>query len=116
MTVYRNLVDSAQAIVLAVRKIEVDCEMPSNRVSLSISLFFLVLFGGPVVLGCAPDYPLLFQLFYFNVPSLFPTLLLPFRAYKAARLDNLPISAISSILVSMPYTHYFLSNAFPRTR
>jgi hypothetical protein len=33
MTVYRNLVDSAQAIVLAMRKIAIDCETPSNRVS-----------------------------------------------------------------------------------
>jgi hypothetical protein len=33
MTVYRNLVNSAQAIVLAVRKIGIDCETPSNRVS-----------------------------------------------------------------------------------
>ncbi|KZP09516.1 G-protein alpha subunit [Athelia psychrophila] len=31
MTVYRNLVDSAQAIILAMRKIGVDCETPSNR-------------------------------------------------------------------------------------
>jgi len=31
MTVYRNLVDSAQAIVLAMRKIGIDCETPSNR-------------------------------------------------------------------------------------
>jgi hypothetical protein len=29
-----NLVDSAQAIVLAMRKIEIDCETPSNRVSI----------------------------------------------------------------------------------
>ena len=33
MTVYPNLVDSAQAIVLAMRKIGIDCETPSNRVS-----------------------------------------------------------------------------------
>ena len=33
MTIYRNLVDSAQAIILAMRKIGVDCETPSNRVS-----------------------------------------------------------------------------------
>ena len=33
LTVYRNLVDSAQAIVLAMRKIGIDCETPSNRVS-----------------------------------------------------------------------------------
>ena len=33
MTVYWNLVDSAQAIVLAMRKIAVDCETPSNHVS-----------------------------------------------------------------------------------
>jgi hypothetical protein len=32
MTVYRNLVDSAQAIVLSMRKIGIDCETPSNRV------------------------------------------------------------------------------------
>ncbi|KIM79427.1 hypothetical protein PILCRDRAFT_10263 [Piloderma croceum F 1598] len=31
MTVYRNLVDSAQAIVLAMRKIRIDCETPINR-------------------------------------------------------------------------------------
>jgi guanine nucleotide-binding protein subunit alpha len=31
MTIYRNLVDSAQAIVLAMRKIGLDCETPSNR-------------------------------------------------------------------------------------
>lgn len=31
MTVYKNLVDSAQAIVLAMRKIGIDCETPSNR-------------------------------------------------------------------------------------
>ncbi|KAF7972378.1 hypothetical protein HWV62_1090 [Athelia sp. TMB] len=31
MTVYRNLVDSAQAIILAMRKIGIDCEIPSNR-------------------------------------------------------------------------------------
>lgn len=35
MTIYRNLVDSAQAIILAMRKIGLDCETPSNRVSLS---------------------------------------------------------------------------------
>jgi hypothetical protein len=29
-----NLVDSAQAIVLAMRKIRIDCETPSNRVSI----------------------------------------------------------------------------------
>jgi guanine nucleotide-binding protein G(i) subunit alpha len=33
MMVYRNLVDSAQAIILAMRKIGVDCETPSNHVS-----------------------------------------------------------------------------------
>jgi guanine nucleotide-binding protein G(i) subunit alpha len=33
MTVYCNLVDSAQAVVLAMRKIGIDCEMPNNRVS-----------------------------------------------------------------------------------
>lgn len=32
MTVYRNLVDSAQAIILAMRKIGIDCETPANRV------------------------------------------------------------------------------------
>src|ERR1700691_2907864 len=32
-TVYRNLVDSAQAIVLAMRNIGIDCETPSNWVS-----------------------------------------------------------------------------------
>ena len=42
MTVYRNLVDSVQAIALAMRKIGVDCETPSNHVSLSISLSFFV--------------------------------------------------------------------------
>jgi hypothetical protein len=34
MTVYRNLVDSAHSIVLAMRKIGIDCETPSNRVSI----------------------------------------------------------------------------------
>jgi hypothetical protein len=33
MTVCKNLIDSAQAIVLAMRKIGIDCETPSNRVS-----------------------------------------------------------------------------------
>ena len=42
LTIYRNLVDSAQAIVLAMIQIGEDGETPSNRVSLSISLFFLV--------------------------------------------------------------------------
>ncbi|KZP09502.1 G-protein alpha subunit [Athelia psychrophila] len=31
MTIYRNLVDSAQSIILAMRKIGVDCETPENR-------------------------------------------------------------------------------------
>lgn len=33
LTVYRNLLDSAHAVVLAMRKIGVDCETPENRVS-----------------------------------------------------------------------------------
>lgn len=33
MTIYRNLVDSAQAIILAMRKINLDCETASNRVN-----------------------------------------------------------------------------------
>ena len=37
MTIYRNLVDSAQAIVLAMRKIGLDCETPGNRVSRLLS-------------------------------------------------------------------------------
>ena len=37
MTVYRNLVDSAQAIILAMRKIGIDCEIPENRVRTPIS-------------------------------------------------------------------------------
>lgn len=40
LTVYRNLVDSAQAIVLAMRKIGIDCETPSNRVSGVVPPFF----------------------------------------------------------------------------
>jgi hypothetical protein len=50
MTVHRNLVDSAQAIVLAMRKIGIDCETPSNWVSqvlcflLDILQYFLVRF------------------------------------------------------------------------
>jgi guanine nucleotide-binding protein subunit alpha len=35
LTVYQNLVDSTQAIVLAMQKIGIDCETPSNRVSWS---------------------------------------------------------------------------------
>jgi guanine nucleotide-binding protein G(i) subunit alpha len=31
--IYKNVVDSAQAIVLAMRKIGVDCLLPENRVS-----------------------------------------------------------------------------------
>lgn len=34
-TIYRNTLDSAQAIVLAMRKIGLDCVEPSNRVSLT---------------------------------------------------------------------------------
>jgi hypothetical protein len=59
MTVYHNLVDSAQAIVLAMRKIGIDCETPSNRVRISCV----------DVLSCALDYPLLLRLAYFNTPS-----------------------------------------------
>ena len=33
-TIYRNTLDSAQAIVLAMRKIGLDCAEPSNRVRL----------------------------------------------------------------------------------
>ena len=39
MTVYRILVDSARAIVLSMRKIGVDCETSSNRVSV---LFYCI--------------------------------------------------------------------------
>jgi G-protein alpha subunit len=50
MTVYRNLVDSAQAIVLAMRKIGIDCETPSNRVS-----YLSCLFGAHLV-ACIPHF------------------------------------------------------------
>ena len=42
MTIYRNLVDSAQAIILAMRKIGVECETPCNRVSNECSERFSV--------------------------------------------------------------------------
>jgi hypothetical protein len=31
-TIYKNLVDSAQAIILQLRKLQIDCELPENRV------------------------------------------------------------------------------------
>jgi guanine nucleotide-binding protein G(i) subunit alpha len=31
-TIYKNLVDSAQAIILQMRKLQIDCEVPENRV------------------------------------------------------------------------------------
>jgi hypothetical protein len=91
MTVYRNLVDSAQAIVLAMRKIGIDCETLSNRVSPCCFLPYFLSMLGVDVLSCAFDYLLLFPLFYFNTPQ--PPLL-PFRASGAACLDRLPISAL----------------------
>jgi hypothetical protein len=45
LTIYKNLVDSAQDIILAMRKIGIDCETPSNRVS-SPSFFFSRKFPG----------------------------------------------------------------------
>jgi hypothetical protein len=39
--IYKNVLDSAQAIVLAMRKIGVDCVVPANRVSWA-GFFFLV--------------------------------------------------------------------------
>jgi guanine nucleotide-binding protein G(i) subunit alpha len=36
--IYKNLVDSAQAIILQMRKLQVDCEVPANRVRTSSTI------------------------------------------------------------------------------
>jgi hypothetical protein len=106
MTVYRNLVDSAQAIVLALRKIAIDCETPSNRVSWPSCLS---LFGGERnLVWCAfgyfthptlpfrrflPCYPCLFSLFLLSSSHATPLFLahLPTRHITLSSLSPSPL-------------------------
>jgi hypothetical protein len=46
MTVYRNMVDLVQAIVLATRKVGIGCETPSNRVSNLFLLDYVIIVVG----------------------------------------------------------------------
>jgi hypothetical protein len=59
--IYKNLVDSAQAIILQMRKIQVDCEIPANRVRffslLSYHLSLIFIFLKPLLLPAyAPEF------------------------------------------------------------
>ena len=89
LTVYRNLVDSAQAIVLAMRKIGVDSETPSNCVSLLISLFFLVSIWGAGCLRVRPRLTSVVPICLFQCPLIVASLL--FYHFVHMGLPILPI-------------------------
>lgn len=57
-TIYRNTVDSAQAIVLAMRKINVDCISPLNRVRLACLCTLAPPLNDAIQGQCGQDYGL----------------------------------------------------------
>jgi guanine nucleotide-binding protein G(i) subunit alpha len=51
--IYKNLIDSAKVIILQMRKLEIDCDIPENRVRSPTLAYSLVLH---IIGACCPRH------------------------------------------------------------